>query len=405
MNNPENSFKFKSLTVFVLCLYLFWAFFGIDITINGEIERIPLHRVYLGLTLIIFVFNFKSVFNGYLKNKLLIVLFFYVLATSLWSSDKMETVKNFTILMSALTISIMTVLVFQNNHKSLLRILFWFCFVMVAASIATAIKFPEYGIDTTNFAKSRWIGITDHPNKLGGLVLLSVWSAINLFYLTKNVLEKFIAILSILMAAYAVVNADSMTSVVASLVCIGYTTYLFFIGNKSFLFKLSLILFASFTLIVITTFYMSSEEIVTNTLASGGRNTTLTGRSLLWKNGLESFSKNIFFGEGFDKLDNLTRKYRIVMSHLHNGYIELLVKGGIIAGILMFFVIIMTYLGQLKIKENNNEVFIFLSTGFVGILVHNFAESSLLRGLNGLGVIFILIVAYTNMTKNKLKST
>jgi len=365
---------------------------------SGGGERVALHRIFILLTLAIFVFNLKSVISGFSKNKLITLLILYVLATAFWSSNTTETIKNFVFLMSSLSISIMTALAFQGDHKKLVRILFWFCLVMVSASIVTALKFPQYGINSRDFSKSRWIGITDHPNKLGGLVVLSIWSSINLFYLTQSKLEKLIVIFSIILASYAVVNADSMTSIVASLVIICYTSYLHLISHRSISLKITLCFVALLTSLIVTTFYMSSEEIVTETLATSGRNTTLTGRSLLWKIGLDSFSKNILLGLGFDDLEGLTKKNHITMSHLHNGYLEVLVKGGVVAGFLVLVVIIMTLLKHMAMKKTQSDVFIFFSTGLVSVLVHNLAESSILRGLNGLGLIFILIVAYTNIS-------
>ncbi|WP_426991304.1 O-antigen ligase family protein [Methylomonas sp. CM2] len=325
----EAVFRFKKLTAFIFCCYLLWAFFGIDLTINGSgAERLPLHRVFLLGTAFIFLFNLRVGVSGLLQNKLLIALVFYLLATALWAGDPKEVVKTFVFLILGLTISMMMAVAFRNDFINLTRLLFWSTFLMVMASVIMALVFPKYGVNATGFEKVRWIGITDHPNKLGGMVLLSIWSCVNLFVLTTKKFEKFLVFISAFISIITVIKADSMTSIVASLFVFCHMLYIKIFSRKSMSFKVVLFGLAGFVLAIVTTFYMSSRELVSQSLASTGRDVTLTGRSTLWEKGLESFAENPISGEGFDDLEHLTRKYHIRMSHLHNGYIEILVKGG-----------------------------------------------------------------------------
>jgi len=401
----EAVFRFKKLTAFIFCCYLLWAFFGIDLTINGSgAERLPLHRVFLLGTAFIFLFNLRVGVSGLLQNKLLIALVFYLLATALWAGDPKEVVKTFVFLILGLTISMMMAVAFRNDFINLTRLLFWSTFLMVMASVIMALVFPKYGVNATGFEKVRWIGITDHPNKLGGMVLLSIWSCVNLFVLTTKKFEKFLVFISAFISIITVIKADSMTSIVASLFVFCHMLYIKIFSRKSMSFKVVLFGLAGFVLAIVTTFYMSSRELVSQSLASTGRDVTLTGRSTLWEKGLESFAENPISGEGFDDLEHLTRKYHIRMSHLHNGYIEILVKGGVVAELLLFAILIRKTKEQIFIGHYDKKFYTLIATGMFGVLVHNMAESSLLRGLNGLNLFLFLMMALSTVKITDIRS-
>ncbi|MCQ8183169.1 O-antigen ligase family protein [Methylomonas sp. SURF-1] len=310
----------------------------------------------------------------------------------------------FIFLLSSLLIAIITALAFYDRHNQFLSWLFTLALIMVLASIFVALKYPKLGINSSDFAKVRWIGITDHPNKLGGLVLISIWCGVNLFF-TKGgwgLLRRSVAAFSIVASAYVVLKADSMTSIVASLVAIISMIYFKLFGRASASVKAVLFVGVGLGGLVMTTFYMNSEEIVNKSLATSGRDTTFTGRSALWERGIQSFTDSPLVGHGFDNLDGLTKKYGIRMSHLHNGYIEVITKGGIVAMAMLLLIILKNFRNLLIIKAANPALFAFLATGFLGILVHNLAESSYLRGLNGLNLMFMLISSFLVVSVNNI---
>ncbi|WGS86794.1 O-antigen ligase family protein [Methylomonas sp. UP202] len=402
MTEPE--YKFKKLTAFIFCCYLVWAFFGIDLTINGSgAERLPLHRVFLLITAFVFLCNFRVGWEVFLRNKLLVVLIVYVLLSALWSGDPKEVAKIFVFLMLGFFISIVMAIAYRDDFKSLIRLLFWLSFLMIGSSIVVALFFPKYGVNASSFQKTRWIGITDHPNRLGEIVLIAVWASVNLFFLTKFKIEKVLSILLLIASAITVVKADSMTSIVASLFIIGHLVYIKLITKRSMPFKIILFGLAIFLIAILTTFYMSSNEIVNNSLASTGRDSTLTGRSTLWEKGLKSFAEHPLTGEGFDDLEHLTLKYHIRMSHLHNGYIEILVKGGFIAALLLVLMLVSKVKDQVVISKYDESFYAIIATGTFGVLVHNLAESSLLRGMNGLNLFLMLMLASTSVKLHDVK--
>jgi len=398
----EKEFNLRVLAVLVFCAYEFWAFYGLDITMSNGAERFPLHRFYIALTLFLAALNIRCVLRGIVDNASLITLFLYTLLGVLWANDSSGVVKNFIFLFSALFISILVSNAYVNNYKVMFRYLYWLSSVLIILSIFVAIKYPNIGVNVTDFGRPRWIGITDHPNSLGGLVLLCIWVSTNLFFNANSTIEKLLCVVSIFLSVWVVLKADSMTSLGASVFVVAYSLYLYIFGKSSLSFRLVLILVGVFSALVVMLFYMSAEEIATETLAAHGRDTTLTGRSKLWHFGLDAFSDNILFGYGFDELEQLTRKYHTLMSHLHNGYIEVLVKGGLLGEGLLLFILVSALWRNLRLKKFDHGVYVALNTGLIGILIHNLAESSFLRGLNGLNVmlIFVLVFSSTFLSHN-----
>jgi O-antigen ligase len=150
----------------------------------------------------------------------------------------------------------------------------------------------------------------------------------------------------------------------------------------------------------VASFYISDVDISTSILKSTGRTASFTGRTVLWEKALIAANDNPIFGYGFDGLLPLTKKYHLLMVHLHNGYIETLVKGGMISITLLSYIIIKTLIYQFRIRLKYKSDLIFLNSGLIMILVHNITESSVLKGLNSLNILLILIIASTNLLKS-----
>jgi O-antigen ligase len=325
-----------------------------------------------------------------------------VLLTALWASDPEEVLKGFIFLISILFISICAGLVFESSRLLLIRYVFWLYLAMNLASIYVAIQYPTLG--TLMFgAKLRWIGITTHPNALGGSALLGMWLSTNLFFISRNFLEKIICLFSAFIAFFIAVKADSMTGVIASAIVASLVVY-FYIGNRlNFATKLIIGFCAVISIFGVLGIMTSADEIASGALSASGRSSNFSGRTILWEKALIAASESPLFGYGFDGLEELTNKYHFLMSHLHNGYLELLVKGGGIAIILIAMIFLKIIACLRKIRKIDEKNYIFLNTGFIMILLHSFTESSLFRGMDSINIMFMFIAAASVVLYTKLK--
>lgn len=396
---------FRTPTIIVLCLYIFWGGISIDTVLFPSVERYPLHRVFIALTFIILLFNFLQVFRVLLQNKVLFIFLLYILLTAAWAANASEVVKNFIFLSSALIISTLTALAFANNQIGLVRWLFWLFFLMMFASAFVAIFYPQIGINIKDFGKPRWIGITSHPNTLGAEGVALIWLSSNLLFLSKNYLEKPIIFVALVLAFYVIFKADSMTSFIDSFVVIGCVLYYYIINRLPLPIKLIFFFVISMLFLAVIGYYLEADKLSYSLFTTTGRSASFTGRTELWGKALLAAKDSYLFGYGFDDLQALTKKYRILMVHIHNGYLEIMVKGGVVAIMLLAFILIKTLIDQFRIKSNHINDVIFLGSGYIMILVHNITESSFFKGLNSLNILFILIIVFTGLLKSANKLT
>jgi O-antigen ligase len=263
----------------------------------------------------------------------------------------------------------------------------------------TALYFPQLGINFKNFGKPRWIGITTHPNSLGLQALVLIWLSSNLFFLTKSKFEKSLIFFALIAGFFTIIKADSITSLITAGVITALTCYYYFFNRLSLSNKIILFTFGLLSFLFLVTFYMNTSELVSSTFESTGRNSTFSGRAIQWEIAIREASDNLIFGLGFDELEFLTKKYQINMRQLHNGFIEVLVKGGLIACLLLAFTLIRTFFHQIRIKLSHKHDFIFFNTGLIMVLLHNVTESSILQGLSTLSIFLLFIVVSTSLVK------
>lgn len=168
--------------------------------------------------------------------------------------------------------------------------------------------------------------------------------------------------------------------------------------------KIGIYFIAFISFLAAVTIFMSTSELVDTILSPTGRNSSFTGRAFQWRIALQEANNSLIFGIGFDNLEHLSVKYKINMTQLHNGYIEVFLKGGLVASLLLIYILLKTYFQQTKIRSLEKNEFIFLNTGLVIILIHNITESSLLKGLSVLSIMLTYIIISTdlkNMTRQK----
>lgn len=407
----KNKFRFVSASLLVFCSYFYWDFFSIEQTIKNSSglatlmddgqAKFPLHRYFIAATFFIVFLNLRSILESAKKNKLLLTLVFYALISCIWAFDKEYGLRIFTLLLSAYLVSIVAAKAYTDNSTRFVKYLFWLFSFLVVASAFVALKYPQYGIAERGFGRPRWIGVTGHPNKLGVLGLVSAWTSINLYYIARKFYEKILAITALILAFLVIKGADSITSLFAAFAVAGYTFYNYWAVSKSTGVKVVFIGAAALTMLATITFYMSASDIVGATLKASGRNATLTGRSIQWALAWESIKENPLFGLGFDDLKLLTKKTKVLMSYIHNGYLSLLVRGGGIAGLLFIILISKTVLRFLVIKKNDARSFILFSSGLLGILIYNIAEASIMIDLSALNILMFFIMITSNEVSEK----
>jgi O-antigen ligase len=127
-----------------------------------------------------------------------------------------------------------------------------------------------------------------------------------------------------------------------------------------------------------------------------GRDTTLTGRTELWKEVL-TLNPSTLFGTGFEnfwlpsRLDQMWRLYWWHPNEAHNGYIEVFINLGVV-GLVMLGVVIATSYRKVfgAVSRNPEEGGLWLAYFVIG-LVYNFTESAI-RIMHPVWIFFLLAI-------------
>jgi O-antigen ligase len=127
-----------------------------------------------------------------------------------------------------------------------------------------------------------------------------------------------------------------------------------------------------------------------------GRDATFTGRVRLWNMAWSAFHQNPLLGWSFDDLMSLSQKRHLEYRQFHNGYLDLLVRGGIVGAVLLGYLILRKYVLLARLARINWRLFTTLASLSTAILVHNFTEASLVRGQHLMWLLFVFVLFSLN---------
>ncbi len=301
-------------------------------------------------------------------------------------------------------------LLIQNKNKFFETLLIMLFLYFVATILFSLIRPDLAQMPATLYGEYRagLRGFTLHPNTLGAICVDAVWvSMCSLFLMNnRNKLIFWTAILLLMSVAYCLIKADSMTSILVSFALAFIIVWSKFIrsssGNVRFL-KLLLTMFC--VLMVLGLLFILKPEVfsIEYFFKAIGRDSTFTGRASLWETALKGFYEKPFFGWGEDNLLTFHKYYHQAFGQLHNGYFDLLVRGGG-ASIFFFVWMLLQVLGGLVglIKDDNQSYAVILS--FVSVwLVHNITEASIFKSPNVLWLFFLVLYFYSIGWKYKFK--
>lgn len=324
----------------------------------------------------------------------------FIILSSLWSAYPIEVLKKSTHYIGLLLISTAAIVVFVHKEKSMLRMFVAYTSITIIVCVATVLIYPSRGIDALS---QRWMGLASHPNGLGIIAMIAVWANVNYFFYTNLLKERVWNVVVIVLAGLCLYGSNSMTSTVLSVLLIIFVPAMMWFDRRK-IGRTMMVLgaIAVPALIALAMFMIStgqnlqSADVVDEFFAVTGRDKNLTGRTGLWEIAWSAFNQKPLLGWSFDDLMSLSQKRHLEYKQLHNGYLDLLVRGGIVGSVFMGYLIIRKYFLLVRLARVNWRLFITLASLSTMILVHNFTESSLVRGQNLLWLLFVFALFYLN---------
>ncbi|MBI3475568.1 MAG: O-antigen ligase family protein [Acidobacteria bacterium] len=308
-------------------------------SLESALDGSPLDAAAYALLLLagtaVMVMRSQKAVNFLRANGPMLAFFGYCAISVLWSDYPLVALKRW-IKAIGDVLMVMIVLTDPDRDVAVKRLLAWTGFLLVPTSILFIKYYPDLGR-----GYGRWdgklynVGVTTNKNSLGMMCLVVGLSALWQFLLTLKSkksprrLKKLIAQGMLAgMVIWLLTIADSATSIA----CFGLAGTLIVATSFSwFARRPRMVHCMTFSLLAIAVSALFLN-VGSGALESLGRDSTLTGRTEIWRR-LFGLVDNPLFGSGFesfwlsDKIDTtFTFFYRL--NEAHNGYIEVFLNGG-----------------------------------------------------------------------------
>jgi len=363
--------------------FAFWFFLGIKIFLiflifqkNPQLGTFFTGAISLGFfVLILFMIfhdNVKINYKRILKIpavKLILVYFFWVLSTMLWTSaEPLFVVFGFYFIMLIDFFSVF--LLFSTNlDKDKIFIKSVQGFVIGAFIVSLVALFLTSGTYYGRLGDSEFL----HPNNLGNHLAIATLFSIFLIFNSKKNSPKFIWDFIFLILAIALVLSFSNVSLFAFL--IAFFVYVLFarIKIKTKIFIIILIILIIVIFLEPINNYLSKYFYE---IQGGNALATISGRTLIWQKTFDMIKDNPFLGYGF-----LSYRYvgpqtssQVITHTAHNEWLHHWFSLGII-GLVLSFLIYFSYFANV-IKNYKNPKFYFALSLFIYFLLRGVLEAN-----------------------------
>lgn len=342
------------------------------------------------------------------RHGLYLVFLLYVVWSANWSAHPGKVLVMWGHFVGAYLACLAAVLSPAPRWKSLLRAFAAFATLSVAATVLIVAVNPARGIMDVG-GKMRWIGFTNSANTLGVLMLVAIWSCWAALYEFRSRWWRAAILLMMPLIAFCLYKSDSMTSLLLALLISLLFPVLMRIGRMAPLWVLAVLVACGVvTASGLLVLYVCAPELFTpatvlDNLNYIGRSATFTGRTSLWETAFRAISDRPFVGWSFDALFSMSDRYAVRASHLHNGYLELLVSGGLLGGAFVAAMIAQILARLLPVLRSNSWEGVSLGILLLLLLLHNLAEPSLAKVPTLLWVVFTLLFTFLAMPRGSAR--
>lgn len=374
---------------------------SIELVTDIEIINMGKNAFFIIVPLILIVLMIKNKQINKDINITFLLLCVFSFISVIWSISPKDTIKG-SILLVGTTILAMYISKNYEKEEIMKSLLIWFFALVVINLVLVVFKFDIiYQIEETRY-NNAIKGIFKHRNTLGLYMSMAIGVGLWFILQNKEKVNKYIPIATVICGGILLYLSKSMTSLLLGILIIFliyFTRYKKF--NTILCYSIIPLMIVGVLVLVFTPNWF--KEI----LESLGRNSTLTGRSVIWAGVIAAIVYKPLLGYGFGAFWTVNPhsvlfvlseyKYELPVNS-HNGYLDLLIEFGVV-GVIAIIIWIAYMVKKLKettkVNLNKNNKYIgYIMSYFIFILVFNLVESSLMKPCNSS---YILLVVFTNM--------
>lgn len=330
------------------------------------------------LAMILLLKKQQQSINQLYLNRLYVFFLLFIFSSQFWSLHPEKVIINsihfvgFAFILTSATIS------FQADPKFVFRILAYLLGIGILVSVISSITFPALG----NFRNTgRWAGLVGNPNTFGSYAVLTIWSNLCSWQLhrkkQKCLYEKSI----IVIAFYAILGTGSATSLLVGSFIFG-SLFVFFgmkIHYRNVLFFGFIISTCMISLLLIIAPEILNLSHLTTML---GKNSSFTGRDVLWDIALHYNELKPWLGWSFDSNLSVLSQGAITKEGIftfHNGFLNLLIQGGFLGVGFLTVLLFRFFSNSLQLKRWQPDIAHGFIVLVVAILLQSLSESYLVR--------------------------
>lgn len=304
-----------------------------------------------------------------------------VFISALWSPYPEQNIFDGFQLIGAFAVCLVAAQHYKNNIPLLFKHATLALGVNLFINLLTVFALPNMTMDPNG----RWAGVTGSANYLGALSFCCIWAS--LAWLAQGgVNRKWLPLFILAVAVIDIIGSNSVTSILSSLVVLVFFIHMY-CSRPS---KWRLVKSITFYFLAVASFLIIIFTGVDYWFNLMGRETSATGRNIIWLGAIDLIQAKPLLGHGFS---SNTESLGVLhwATTFHNGYLDIGVKLGLI-GLILFIYTVVQFFRALSVRQQ------YLSTGkaigifVVAYLFYNLAEATILAARNPTWLIFMTVI-------------
>lgn len=331
----------------------------------------------------------KTVFSMLARQWPLMLMLLFVAASFLWSHNQEKVLMNTVHNTGTLLIALAAALRYRKEPWLLPRHIGYVLGANIMLHLLAVLLLPAFAIEWDG----RWRGLTGQANGLGAIALCAFWA--NAAVLIGTGKDRYhLHLLFAICAATAMLGANSMTSVISSTCALGL---IFTFTGKASRYRSGLRIFLGgisviFLVSAVGVMFLGNAMDLGKLLGMAGRSGDFTGRTEIWVAALKAIAAQPWTGWGFDDNAYLIKTTDMPYTTYHNGYLDLTVRGGIVA-FGLFSLLLVKWMVELKKKSHVGiDIIPFAMPFILSMLVYNLTEATFVMPRDQMWLIFLVIL-------------
>jgi exopolysaccharide production protein ExoQ len=340
---------------------------------------------YYGLWLPLVLVDYRSVLGNYGRYLWIFAFTIFACLTVFWSAAPSMTMRTGIQYLSHVVCALIAMRTID------VRILTRGMIAGVSIVLVYSLLFGVYHYDPLDGAYS-FVGAFASKNQLGFYASLGIYFAlVAVFTLSEKGLWMGAAGAAGALSAYSLFASQSATSVLTTAAVVGLSLVMKAIlalrpASRKVLF-LAAAVFGSVAAVAMV--YAGGVDLI---LGAFGKDSTLTGRTYLWQQGIEAakaapivgLGYQAYWVQGFSEAERLWEEFYITARggfHFHNTFIEAAVETGLIGLALLTMVLVTTVFGQLKrvlSEDRDPEAMVLFGVAML-LLIRAFVEIDIMN--------------------------